>query len=109
MDESRRSSNRVSYMSEVCLDQQGEKLSLSALDISAVGVGLWGPANCPQGVFEISLPLDDGAEALKVMAEVARQFHSDGGSVWGVRFISLDDVAKRRLKAYVSRQEQNAA
>ena len=53
-DESRRTGDRVSYMSEVQLDYEGMKMTLNALDLSSEGVGVWGPAQCPAGSFKLS-------------------------------------------------------
>jgi hypothetical protein len=91
-------------MSEVLLDYEGTKMTLNALDLSADGVGVWGPAQCPAGAFKLSLPLDDALGTLTVDAKVARQFQSDGGSVWGITFIDLDVAAKQRLRSYIARQ-----
>lgn len=107
-DESRRGGDRVSYMHEVLLNYEGTKMTLNALDLSPQGVGVWGPASCPAGPFKLSLPLDDSLGPLVVDAKVARQFQSDGGAVWGIHFIDLDDEAKRRLADYIARQHAAA-
>jgi hypothetical protein len=106
-DETRRGGDRVSYMHEVLLDYEGTKMTLNALDISADGVGVWGPASCPAGAFKLSLPLDDQLGPLLVDGKVARQFQSDGGAVWGITFLNMSESAKQRLEAYIARQ--NAA
>ena len=108
-DESRRTGDRVSYMSEVQLDYEGMKMTLNALDLSSEGVGVWGPAQCPAGSFKLSLPLDDSLGSLVVEAKVARQFQSDCGSVWGIEFLGLEEAAKKRLEAYIARQNAPAA
>lgn len=103
-DELRLNGPRVSYTDDVVVENKGEATTLSGLDLSAGGLGVWGPAECPSGTFKISLPLSDELGALVVEAKVARQFQSDGGAVWGISFISLSEAAKRRLRAHVARE-----
>jgi len=88
-------------MQEVTIDYEGSQMSLSALDLSANGVGVWGPARCPAGPFKVSLPIEDGGPPLKATGRVVRQYHSDGGSVWGIQFTDIDDASSQRLAAYV--------
>lgn len=107
-NDTRRVGDRVSYMHEVTVDYEGTKLTLSGLDISPSGMGLWGPTNCPAGVFELTLPLDDAMDPIVTRARVVRQFHSDGGSVWGVTFEGLADAARQRLERYIERQRAAA-
>ena len=91
-------------MSEVQVDYEGTKMTLNGLDLSPTGMGLWGPTNCPAGTFKVSLQLDDALAPLEANARVVRQFHSDGGAVWGVAFDGLDAEGERRLQSYIARQ-----
>ena len=101
-DATRRSSPRVSFMKEIKVEHEGATTTLTALDLSTGGIGAWGPEECATQC-RISLPLDDGQDELVVQGEVARCFRSDGGSVWGIRFVDLDASATRRLEAHVAR------
>ena len=101
-DVTRRSAPRVSYMKEITVEHAGGTSTLTALDLSIGGIGAWGPEECATDC-SISLPLDDGQDELVVRGEVARCFRSDGGSVWGIRFVDLDSSASRRLAGHVSR------
>ncbi len=109
MDEAtRRGGDRVSYMHEVLVDYEGSQMTLNGLDISPNGMGLWGPTNCPAGLFKVTVPLDDSLDPLQAQARVVRQFHSDGGAVWGVAFENLDAASKRRLERFIERQSVQA-
>lgn len=89
-------------MQEVTIDYEGSQMTLSALDLSTNGVGVWGPARCPAGPFKVSFPIDDGGAALKATGRVVRQYHSDGGSVWGIQFTEIDEASARRLAEFVA-------
>ena len=95
---------RVSYTDDVVVEDKGTATTLSGLDLSAGGLGVWGPAECPSGTFKVSFALSDKLERLVVEAKVARQFQSDGGAVWGISFVGLSELAKKRLRAHVARE-----
>lgn len=102
MDESRRSAPRVSYMKEVRVEHAGMTTTFTALDLSTGGIGLWGSDECPSSC-SLALPLEDDEEEVVLRGEVARRFQSDGGSVWGIRFVDVQPAVERRLAALVSR------
>jgi hypothetical protein len=91
----------VSTFSDVTIDLPDQRLSATALDVSEGGLAIWGPKPAPRARMKITLALEDAKTSFEANGVVVREFDSDGGSVWGVAFLGLDDGAKERLKSYV--------
>ena len=100
----RREAPRVSMFSSLELVlPNGEIVGATAMDVSETGVSIWATGERPNASFRIRLPLDDGLDPLEVDGVIAREFRSDGGSVWGIEFQGLSEGAKMRLKLYVEK------
>jgi hypothetical protein len=104
MDEidDRRGSGRVYIMTTVRLEIGGQTLDATAMDLSLTGVSVWAPEGVePKGPLTIGMEIDD-AGPLKLQGTVARQFESDGGSVWGIHFENVDPAVTARIDAYIT-------
>ncbi len=100
-DDERRNSERASLMTEVEVEFGGQTLTTTALDISRTGLSVWAPEAAP-GV-ELVLRFELEGSRLTVRGHVAREFHSDGGAVWGMAFLDLDEQLEARFVEYVAR------
>ena len=81
----------------------GEVVGATAMDLSETGVSVWATGHKPNAALRVRLPLNDGLDSLEVDGAIAREFRSDGGSVWGIEFSGLDDGARMRLKLYINK------
>jgi c-di-GMP-binding flagellar brake protein YcgR len=98
----RRDAPRVSLLSEVTVElPTGREVSATALDISVTGLSVWAPGVAPRQPVTVRLELVDGSAPIVVAARVAREFESDGGSVWGLEFQSIDEATRVRLEGFV--------
>lgn len=100
-DMERRNSQRASLMTEVEVEFGGRTLTTTALDISRTGLSVWAPEAAP-GV-DLVLRFEFEGSPLSIRGQVAREFHSDGGAVWGVAFLELDEQLEARFIDYVAR------
>ena len=103
MDEidDRRGSGRVYIMTTATLDVGGQTIEATAMDVSATGISVWAPEGVdPSGPIGITFQIDD-AGPIRLTGILARQFESDGGSVWGIHFEGVDPSVTKRLEAYV--------
>ena len=99
----RRDAPRVSLLSEVTVElPTGREVSATALDISVTGISVWAPGVAPRQPVKVRLELVDGSTPIEVSARVAREIESDGGSVWGLEFQSVDEETRVRLDAFVN-------
>lgn len=99
----RRDATRVSLLSEVTVElPTGREVSATALDISVTGISVWAPGMAPRQAVKVRLELADGSAPIEVAARVAREFESDGGSVWGMEFQGLDEETRARLSIFVT-------
>jgi hypothetical protein len=103
MDQESRASERVSIMTEVEIDVRGDVLSVTTLDLGDGGLSVWAPYASPGGPVRVRLPLDDNLPPLEVAGRIAREYQSDGGSVWGIAFEALDPRDKARLQAFLAK------
>ncbi len=104
MDEidDRRGSDRVYIMTTVKLAIDGETVEATALDLSVSGVSVWAPeVRAPAGALGIEMVID-AAGPLRLTGKLARQFESDGGSVWGIAFDGVDAGTLQRLERYLA-------
>ncbi len=98
----RRDATRVSLLSEVTVElPTGREVSATALDVSISGLSVWAPGVAPRQPVKVRLELVDGSAPIVVAARVAREFESDGGSVWGLEFQAVDEPTRERLSLFV--------
>jgi hypothetical protein len=103
MDEidDRRGSGRVYIMTTATLEVNGQSIEATAMDISATGISVWAPEGVnPSGPIGLQFEIDEKGP-IKLTGVLARQFESDGGSVWGIHFEGVDPAITKRLEAYV--------
>jgi c-di-GMP-binding flagellar brake protein YcgR len=99
----RRDATRVSLLSEVTIElPTGREVSATALDLSVSGISVWAPGIAPRQPVKVRLELADDSAPIELAARVAREFESDGGSVWGLEFQGLDDETRERLVDFVN-------
>ena len=104
MDEidDRRGSGRVYIMTTVGLEVGGQTMDATAMDLSLTGVSVWAPEGVsPGGVLKVTMQIDDTGP-ITLEGTVARQFESDGGSVWGIHFQNVDPAITARIEAYLT-------
>jgi c-di-GMP-binding flagellar brake protein YcgR len=104
MDEidDRRGSGRVYIMTSVKLEIAGQTLDATALDLSQTGVSVWAPeGQSAPDTLSITMVMDDKGP-MTLSGRVARQFESDGGSVWGIAFDGVQPDQQARLDAYLA-------
>lgn len=103
-DNNRRGTPRVHLMLEVEVGHAGRAFLATTLDISRTGMSIWtSDALPPTGPVTLSFVLDN--VPLTITGRVARAYPSDGGSVWGVAFGSLDVVTRSRLSNFLQRHQ----
>lgn len=103
-DHNRRGTPRVHLMLEVEVGHAGNVFLATTLDISRSGISIWTTdAIPPTGPVTLSFVLDN--VPLVITGRVARAYPSDGGSVWGVAFGSLDVVTRSRLTNFLQRHQ----
>ncbi len=103
MDEidDRRGSGRVYILTTVSIELNGRVMDATALDLSVSGISIWAPeGETANGPIKIKMVIDDHGPLL-VTGKLAREFESDGGSVWGIAFQGIDDGVTKRLEAYL--------
>lgn len=104
MDEidDRRGSGRVYIMTTVSLQVGGQTVEATAMDLSLTGISVWAPEGIsPSGPLKVTMQIDDPGP-ITLDGTVARQFESDGGSVWGIHFENVDPAITARIEAYVT-------
>lgn len=97
----RRGDDRFSVMCSVELDLGGPPIFATALDMSVSGMALWAPDGIkPLGEFRVLLTIDDRG-SMELSARLAREYESDGGSVWGVAFTYVPPEIAARIESYL--------
>ncbi len=78
----------------------GDVAQATTLDVGLTGIAIWATGSRPSGPVRLRLPLEDGLPPLEVDGQIAREFRSDGGAVWGIEFQDLGTLALERLQRY---------
>ena len=85
---------------EVVLEYGDRRLRATAMDVSERGMSVWVSDQAPLDALRITMAVDNRPVILN--GQVARQFESDGGSVWGIEFDAHEDTESWQiLKAVV--------
>jgi c-di-GMP-binding flagellar brake protein YcgR len=99
----RRRDDRFSVMTSVEIDLGGARLSATAMDMSVSGISVWAPDGVkPLGEFTIVLDIDKRGP-IELGARVAREYESDGGSVWGLAFTYVPPEIAARIESYLEK------
>jgi len=89
-------------MLAVTLHHRGGETTATSLDISEDGMAVWAQGNTPSGRVEVAFELEE--RKVLIVGRIAREFRSDGGSVWGIAFESRDQRALRIVERFVFSQ-----
>lgn len=103
MDEidDRRGSGRVHIMTTATLDLAGRTVQATAMDLSLSGISVWAPSGeTPSARLKVTIEIDDRGP-MCIEGQLARQFESDGGAVWGIAFVGLGTADHARIDAYL--------
>ncbi len=94
----RRESDRVSIMSAIQIQFNAKTVDATALNISRSGIAVWGPHPAPKAKMQLNFSLD--GDIIGVEGKVAREFMSDGGSVWGIEFANLSPELQGKIDQF---------
>jgi c-di-GMP-binding flagellar brake protein YcgR len=97
----RRGDERQSVMLTVEIDLGGAQMTATSMDLSASGISVWAPDGIkPLGEFNVSFEFDRRGP-ITLPARVAREYESDGGSVWGLAFGYVPPEIAARIESYL--------
>ena len=85
---------------EVVLEYGDRRLRATAMDVSERGMSVWASGKAPLDPLRITMAANN--RPLILSGQVAREFESDGGSVWGIEFDAHEDTESWQiLKAVI--------
>lgn len=102
-DSDGRRAPRVSVSQEVVIEYGDRRLRATAMDVSERGMSVWVSDKAPHEPLRITMAVDNRPVILS--GQVAREFESDGGGVWGIEFEAHEDTESYQiLKAVIEAQ-----